>query len=311
MKKSGSLGFTLVELLVVITIIGILIALLLPAVQAAREAARRVQCENNLKQFGIALHNYHQKYRRFPANGQWYPFSTNRKGTMHVKLLPSLEQQGFYDQLDFGGDVVAQISGDAELKRTLFGVFRCPSDDFPKWNPQGEAVTNYAPSVGAQKSYGRCSAYPGNTFGTGPSADGNSEDGKQISGLFSRYFWAAEIALIRDGTSNTILMGEVLPGCSTHLQLPWWHGQQWFVGTAPPLNFPTCPGEPPGNDGAASVDCYSWNNWHTDVGFKSRHPGGALFVFADGSIHFLSQSIDYRNYQRLGDRRDGEPVEPF
>lgn len=304
-------GFTLVELLVVITIIGILISLLLPAVQSAREAARRTQCQNNIKQFGLALQNYHQKYGRFPANSRWWPPSNKRKGSMHFKLLPYLEQQGFWDQIDTRGDVVAQIEGNADLKSTVFTVFRCPSDDFPKLNSFGQAVVNYAPSAGAQKTYGHCGAYPGNTFGTGPSADANSENGRYISGLFSRNFWAAQIALIRDGTSNTIAMGEILPACSTHFQVAWWNNRQWFVGTAPPINFPTCPDVPPGNNGSPSRNCNSWNNWNTDVGFKSWHAGGANFVFADGSVHFLSQAIDYRNYQRLGDRRDGEVIEAF
>ena len=308
--RRGS-GFTLVELLVVIAIIGILIALLLPAVQAAREAARRVQCQNHLKQFGLAILTYHETNRAFPPNGNWYPFNAGRKGTMQVQLLPYIEQIGFHNKLNLDGDVVAQISGDAELKTTVIGIFRCPSNDFPKLNTSGEAVVHYYGSAGDQRTYGYCGAYPGNTLGGGPVADANAVKASQLSGLFSRYFCYVTIDMVFDGCSNTIAMGEVLPQCSTHLRLPWWHGQQSFVCTSIPINYPTCPGEPPGNDGSSGVGCNSYNNWATDVGFKSRHPGGANFVFADGSVHFLSQNIDYRNYQRLGDRRDREAVQPY
>ena len=310
-KGTRKTGFTLVELLVVIAIIGTLVGLLLPAVQVAREAARQLQCKNNMKQFGLAIQNYHQAFNVFPPNMDWYPFSTNRKATFHVKVLPYLEQQGFYNRLDFNGDVVAQISGDPELKSIVFSVFRCPTDVYPKLNPSGEAVTNYAPSMGNQRAWDWCAPYTGNIFGTGPDMNGNSVNASQISGLFSRYSWAASIAQIRDGTSNTIAIGEIRPGCSTTLQLPYWHGLQWFVATTPPINYPTCPGEGPGNDGSQGTNCNSWNNWNTDMGFKSLHPGGANFVFADGSVHFLNENIDYRNYQRLGDRRDREPLDQF
>jgi prepilin-type processing-associated H-X9-DG protein len=276
-------------------------------VQSAREAGRRLQCANNLKQLGLALHGYHAQYNQFPFNSAWYPFSTNRKGPMHVKLLPYTEQSNFYSKLDMQGDVVAQISGDATLKSMILPLFRCPSDTFARLNSNQEAVCNYAPSQGDQRrNTPNCGVYPGNSLGTGPSTDGNSTSANEISGLFSRYAWAASTAGIRDGTSNTIAMGEVRPGCSTHLSgFPWWHGQQWFVATAAPINFPTCPGEGPGNSGSG---CNGWGNWSTDMGFKSLHPGGAQFVFADGSLHFLAESIDYTTYQRLGCRRDGQPV---
>lgn len=308
--KAVRFGFTLAELLVVIAIIGVLVSLLLPAVQAARESARRMQCSNNLKQFGLALHNYHDVFKQLPINGPWYPYDKNRKGPMHVKLLPFTEERSFYDKLDMTGDVVAQISGDATLKATILPLFRCPSDPYQALTDNGEALCNYAPSQGGQKrNTPHCGAYPGNAFGLGPSTDGNSTLAHQISGLFSRYPWAASVKQIPDGTSKTIAMGEVRPGCSTHLGLrPWWHGQQWFVATAAPINFPTCPGESPGNSG---TNCNGWGNWSTDMGFKSVHSGGAQFVFADGSVHFLSDEIDYDTYQKLGCRRDGQTIDLF
>ncbi|MEO2046131.1 MAG: DUF1559 domain-containing protein [Pirellulales bacterium] len=248
---------TLVELLVVIAIIGVLVALLLPAVQAARETARRSSCTNNLKQFGLAMQNYHGVYKRLPKNSRWNPPGILRKGSVHVKLLPFIEQTSFEDQLDYDGDVVAQIVNEPVLKSTIISVFRCPSDDYPSLSNDNEAVTNYGTSVGAQKTYGFCSTYPGNTFGTGPSADANSENADHISGLFSRNGWSAKFEEITDGTSHTIAMGEALPGCSTSIQKAWWLGGQWYAGTAPPINFPTCPGEQGGNDGTPNRNCNS------------------------------------------------------
>ena len=310
-------AFTLVELLVVIAIIGILVALLLPAVQAAREAARRSQCSNNLKQFGLALQNYHATFGRFPANSKWYSaYTTQRKGSVHVQLLPYVEGNTFADKLDYTGDVPAQIEADATLSTTQLPLMRCPSDDYPALAPDplpngskgGYPVTNYGTSVGAQKTSGlaACEAlYPGNTFGNGPSPDGNSESASDISGVFSRNGWAASIREITDGTTNTLAIGETRPGCSTSIQNAWWSSQQWYAGTAPPINYATCPGEGSGNNGSPTKNCNSWNNWVTDAGFKSSHPGGAQFAFCDGSVQFLQEDIDYLNYQRRGDRRDG------
>ena len=304
-KSKGS-AFTLVELLVVIAIIGVLVALLLPAVQAARESARRISCSNNMKQFGLALQNYHAAHGHFPANSEWWSGAgDDRDGSAHVRMLPYIEGETLVEGLDFEKDVVAQIEADPLLSTTLISFMRCPSDEYPPLSPTGFAITNYGTSVGAQKTWGYCNSYPGNTFGNGPSADGNSTNADEISGIFSRKGWAASIKEISDGTTNTIAMGEALPGCSTSIQSPWWYGGQWYSGTAPPINFPTCPGEGLGNDGTPSRNCNSWNNWVTDGGFKSRHPGGAQFVFCDGSVQFLQEQIDYLDYQRRGDRSDG------
>lgn len=317
---SWTYGFTLVEVLVVMAIMGILIALLLPAVQSVREAARRMQCSNNLKQWGIALHGYHEVYKRFPDNHGWLPapneVASPQKGTIHFKLLPFTDEHVFFDKLDRKGDVVKQTYNDPTLNKLLLPLLRCPSDSYPEYNPGGFPVCNYAPSEGAQKrNTPNCKIHPGNYFGTGPQVDGayyRAELGKAastMSGLFARWGWAASIRLIPDGSSKTIAMGEVRPGCSTHLDgFAWWDNWQWFFATASPINYPTCPGEPPGETGTG---CNGWGNWSTDMGFKSEHPGGAQFVFADGSVHFLADEIDYANYQRLGCRRDGQILLPY
>jgi len=323
MKKyvRGRVGFTLVELLVVIAIIGILVALLLPAVQAAREAARRMQCGNNLKQLGLAIHNYSDTYKRFPicsrdldpatgGGGRLWTAGNHRKGSVLVKLLPFVEQSPTYDQLDQRLDVEDQLwNGTGQPGRRDLSVYRCPSDGFER-DPAGD--TNYAVSLGNQampSQGGWCVGYNGNDFGNGPVGHGTTHDGNQISGAFSRSSWSANFAQITDGTSNVIAMGEILPNCGDHHRGRWWSSNALWTATTAPINFDTCPGaQNPGNPSATNNDCHDFRNWMTSQGFKSQHPGGAQFVLCDGSTQFLPETIDYLTYQRLGDRRDGQPV---
>jgi prepilin-type processing-associated H-X9-DG protein len=192
------------------------------------------------------------------------------------------------------------------------------------------AMTSYAPSMGNQymdNDYAvSCSqlGFINNVVGTLPnqwySSDGymiihgNNSNPKYISGPFARETWAASIAQITDGESNTIAMGEVRQYCGALLRLGWMHEDGVWVATTGPINSPTCPGEQgtPADNGLAidslpalqSCHClYAWNRAHA---FKSPHTGGATFVFCDGSVHFLNEAIDYVTYQRLGDRRDGQ-----
>jgi prepilin-type N-terminal cleavage/methylation domain-containing protein/prepilin-type processing-associated H-X9-DG protein len=313
-------AFTLVELLVVIAIIGLLVALLLPAIQAARESARRSSCQNNLRQWGVALQNYHQQNNQFPPNSPWDKAKVKpeeRKGSMLVKLLPFMEETAFYSQLDYAGDIEDQIERKPELAKMQLKSLTCPSDVSHQGGEAGEGLTNYGPSVGAQKTLSIASnqatcPYPGNEFGTGPAIHAGTTSLRDTSGLFSRQGFAASISQITDGTSHTIAMGEVVPDCNFEFWYrSWFRSQPWYVGTAIPINFNTCRDTPPGNDGSVKIDCNSWNNWGTSAGFKSRHPGGCHFVLADGSVQFISENIDYHNYQRLGCRRDGEPTDTY
>jgi prepilin-type N-terminal cleavage/methylation domain-containing protein/prepilin-type processing-associated H-X9-DG protein len=368
MKRIQRQAFTLVELLVVIAIIGILVALLLPAVQAAREAARRTTCTNNLKQIGIALQAYSGSYGRFPINGvsvETTNWATGR-GSEHLRLLPFLEQGQLYNPINFQlgqfhppGDpqsiefttTLGRISpspfnpGEQYLRTVVIPGLICPTDIPGKFTTMGTyAVTNYGASIGAQSvpsQFGAgsnigvvvgASPYTGDTtgnwfgFGTAAYADqSSSAGGMGISGVFERSgpgstrgggTWAAAFIDIVDGTANVIAYGETRPVCMQYGQGGWLDSSQGctWVATTAPINFPTCMGEYnplAGTLGSWSMSnpIYQANSLPTSQGFKSKHPDGAQFVFCDGSVHFLNETIAYDTYQRLGDRQDGRVVE--
>ncbi len=316
-------GFTLIELLVVIAIIAILIGLLLPAVQKVREAANRMKCQNNLKQYGLALHSYHDVNHALPPGGvspNW-AWSGDARGTWQVYVLPYMEQDNLFKNIQnaAGGPVsttpnsvnIAQSKGVFNNVKLPYG--RCPSDDY---DPNAQ-TSNYVGSLGPQSAPGPCGYDPpqvrmnGQSIGWGypPSPDhGNSTSAQDIRGLFNRLGATMSLASMTDGTSNTIMIGESLPGSHDHLvSNAWWgyNNGSSHCTTIIPINY-LMPEQVNNNGGWCSVPTAETYNWNISWGFKSRHTNGANFVFGDGSVHFLTQSIDMRTYCLLGCRNDGQ-----
>jgi prepilin-type N-terminal cleavage/methylation domain-containing protein/prepilin-type processing-associated H-X9-DG protein len=308
MSARRNRGFTLVELLVVIAIIGILIALLLPAVQAAREAARRAQCCNHLRQIGLALHNYHTARKAFPPGAYYHGFATEKqRGSILIYLLSYLEQQIVYDRFDFSCQTDNQWygagSGDC-LRRQFIGsivipMYLCPSDTSP--TVIGEmAKYNYAASTGPCRLGDNPSCSCGEDWSRWATAP--YSDATDFAGPFTRWPVATRISDCRDGLSNTIYFGEVRPECSDHVRRGWvaTNNGNGLISTVVPINYDSCDAD------ATAPPCRRPCNHGTELGFKSCHVGGANFLFGDGSIHFLSEEIDHQNYQYLGDRDDGQ-----
>jgi prepilin-type N-terminal cleavage/methylation domain-containing protein/prepilin-type processing-associated H-X9-DG protein len=327
--RRANAAFTLIELLVVIAIIAILIGLLLPAVQKVREAAARSKCSNNLKQFGIACHMYNDTSGHLPYGG-YYTWGDER-GSWLVHTLPYMEQDALYKK------IAAAANGPVETTTNSCGIanaatpsvfgtsgnyvvpkyMKCPSDD---WDPKSYAC-NYVGSLGPQCATGPYGCNPNQqyccrandptyqgveTWGYAVSPDhGNTTDLTQLRGLFNRLGCTVPFpAAIPDGTSNTIMIGESLPGSHDHLNQGGWWGLNMgssHCTTIVPINQLM----PEKVDNSAG-GCNHWSNWNTSWGFKSRHTNGSQFVYADGSVHFLTQSIDRETYNKLGCRNDGQ-----
>ncbi|MGN6133880.1 MAG: DUF1559 family PulG-like putative transporter [Aureliella sp.] len=317
-------GFTLVELLVVIAIIGILVGLLLPAVQAAREAARRMQCSNNLKQIGLAILNYESTYKRLPPGAVFYGGAAttigrfsgalNNRGSMLVFILPYLEQQALYNQFDFGMPLddarfPAGVNNGMFLKGALVPAYICPSDINDPISPGANQIqpSNYHPSTGPTADISdnsACSCPLITTFRTYSLAGTNVNN---PAGVFSRngYNSIAKLSHVADGLSNTIFVGEVRADSSNHVRAGWSHANKWGIFTQVPINFDSSEPDVATATAKGKTACNARCTWNSEVGFRSRHTGGAQFVMGDGSVQFLSQSIDMTNYQRLGAKADG------
>ena len=292
-------GFTLVELLVVIAIIGILVALLLPAVQQAREAARRMQCSNNLKQIGLALHNYHTANETLPYGAN---FPSAQGGTWAAFILPYLEQQNVYDKFDFTTTIHDPVN--VEAVQAVIPGYICPSDGKAGNALKGGRIqagsNNPAESMGLWypmsmgPTWDNPCAYCSEGKGSYCCHD-TSDYGPDGVGIIDRYSQLSiNFSAIRDGLTNTIMAGETIPDHCTFNGA--YHHNFPLCGTTIPVNTME------DNTGAGNSE------WWSACGFKSRHPGGSMFLIADGSVHFFSETIDYRLYNELGTRAGGEVV---
>jgi prepilin-type N-terminal cleavage/methylation domain-containing protein/prepilin-type processing-associated H-X9-DG protein len=313
--KRSRTGFTLIELLVVIAIIAILIALLLPAVQQAREAARRSSCKSNLKQLGVALHNYHEIHKLIPLG------TTYKQGTVDTEgiaawgwgsyMLPQLEQTGLYEQMGVNDRTLDDLllSTNWQLVQTNLNVYRCPSDTAPAlnnkrlfddtYNDKAAGTANYVPNHGCRWSEADETEDPRGLFQVG--------QGQEFS-----------FRNITDGLSNTIAFGERGYTVGQYdCRAAIWVGVRNASGS--------------GDRGIpytlAAVENNSFinapNNGRCRDGFSSSHVGGAQFCMADGSVTFLSENIDFNHtnrcavnanaanmgvFQRLVHRADQQPV---
>lgn len=312
-KGTHQRGFTLIELLVVIAIIAVLIALLLPAVQQAREAARRSQCKNNLKQYGLAWHNYHDTHGQFPLGGtNWGTPSVG----WHVMILPYVDQAPLYNRLNFtAGNAFDTIIDGRQALFKQVPLFLCPTDPgaIEVTAAVGWANGNYSGSLGAQRTPsadGACHPFLGLADSLGTADHGNTISRSSLSGVVSRLGATVRIADVSDGTSNVVMVGEILPECNDH-NAGWWHyngmNNAHASMTVKINDFTTCPKIPGGNKPA----CAPMSNWNYSWGFRSRHVGGAHFLLCDGAVRFISENVDSATYRRIGGRADGGTVGEF
>jgi prepilin-type N-terminal cleavage/methylation domain-containing protein/prepilin-type processing-associated H-X9-DG protein len=314
------MGFTLVELLVVIAIIGILVALLLPAVQAARESARRSQCTNNVRQMGLALQIYHDTHKHFPPGHE----ETGVDGPSYrhqlswlTLCLPFLEERAIADMIT--PDLIDPATNAhtnvklVEAGRNVIPTFTCPSDPISPYEVAG------VPRDSAQALYFAPTNYLGNQ---GIVCECRT---KVCSGMFG-HDTKFKMSQITDGTSHTIAVGESLKGDLDPSTLT--DNYIYLAGSGNADDISTCVGGEPNTADRATVwiggqphlnmfstsrppndprtDCKAPSNGCTNFAARSAHPGGAMLAFADGSVRFVSDSIDETTMQALGTRAAGD-----
>ncbi len=311
-------GFTLVELLVVIAIIGILIALLLPAVQAAREAARRSHCTNNLKQISLAAQNYHDVHQSFPPGG----LATGECcATMHytnwaICILPFIEQQPLYDRYD--QNAYNEAAANAFVREQIVSAYCCPSD---KHSTKLEAPES-GPGSGLNYRHGSYRGVGGSHWDEAnrqnvggmswqiPGQSGTSfSTPAKLAGIYHkvRPGHSAQIAncekmrSITDGTSNTLAFGEQYADRTTRRGTFWAYSYTTY----------NCSEAYPISANLLEYDaCRALGGWSECIsGWSSLHPGGINFAAADGSVHFLSTTIDIYLFNNLSTMGGGEAVQ--
>jgi prepilin-type N-terminal cleavage/methylation domain-containing protein/prepilin-type processing-associated H-X9-DG protein len=333
--KRKKFGFTLVELLVVIAIIGILVALLLPAVQAAREAARRMQCTNNLKQIGLAAHNYHDVHKVFPP-GSWHAVF----GTFMLGLLPYVEQAPLHALYQNSGGTQTfrtggiRYGGTQNLPVTAkqLSVYTCPSDTNQASPSIYSGVTfhNYVACYGNTtrgrlSPYGVTSTGAANVFGgatfiefidpivVGPNFYSWIHFNSPLS------LFRTSISTVTDGTSNTLAFSESVQGTATDLRgFAWWGGGAHFETLLPPnasqpdVVEQSCFPPPNYKNPPCVVRAAASGNAVTTGAethaARGRHPGGVMCCFTDGSVRFISNSVALDTWRWLGSASGNETL---
>jgi prepilin-type N-terminal cleavage/methylation domain-containing protein/prepilin-type processing-associated H-X9-DG protein len=299
-RRGGRFAFTLIELLVVIAIIAILIGLLVPAVQKVRDAAARAQCQNNLKQIGLALHNYHDQHRALPPAGN----ALNELG-WHVYILPFVENDNLYKQFNLTTKGAYTITPRRrELGQVRVGLYLCPSSPrerpdatgshaghLPEFEPPNASgappyTTHYYGVLGPKG----VNPATGQPYGLDPSG---SHGGFAQQGVFMKE-QPTRLTAIKDGTSNTFAVGEMswVSNLGTRFRT-WIRGCHNSTACSSARNVNIAINTP----GIATFD---------DMAFGSTHTGGTHFCMADGSVHFISETISLGVYKSLASRNGGE-----
>lgn len=323
-------GFTLIELLVVIAIIAILVALLLPAVQQAREAARRSNCKNNLKQMGIAMHNYHDVHGVFAPAFVRVAYNANTWGNTGgssfgnpgwgwgALILPYIEQSALYDQLTPQLTRLSNLEPVLSIVRTPIKTYTCPSATF---NPLNDKFTITDTDMIATSTYKA-------VFGSYDTQQGTSTHGISGCSLVRGSCFTGETGVmgpsssikirdIPDGTSSTVLIGEVPYGTTGALDTSGnyvnYRASVWagISPTGSASNVAVCQtlGRP-STVTAANTNAYLINGTNSNA-FGSHHRGGAQFVLADGGVRFVSENIDVDTLNNLADRADRNVIGNF